>query len=56
MAPRTVSFEFDIDEQVKTPFGDLGIVSMLGYDDGGPQYFVKTKEGGNWYKESQLSV
>lgn len=32
---KKLEFKFDIDQEVKTPFGDDGIVTMLGYDDGG---------------------
>lgn len=51
----TVTFSFNVDQLVKTPFGEKGIVSMLGYDSGGPVCFVKTKGGsGSWFKESEL--
>lgn len=52
---KTVEYVYKIDQKVKTPFGDVGIVSMLGFDDGGNQYFVKTATDGQWYKEKQLS-
>jgi len=29
---------------------------MLGVDDGGIKYFVKTAEKGSWYKENFLSI
>lgn len=45
---------FELDERVKTPFGDEGLVSMLGVDDGGNIYYVKTKDSSNWFKEGQL--
>jgi hypothetical protein len=51
-----VTFKFTLDQQVKTPFGDLGVVSMLAVDDGGNQYYVKTATGGNWFKESQITA
>ena len=50
-----INFLFSVDQKVTTPFGDAGIVSMLGVDDGGKKYFVKTKECGNWFTEAQLT-
>lgn len=50
-----VTFKFSLDQVVTTPFGENGIVSMLGVDEGGNQYFVKTKAASTWFKESQLS-
>lgn len=50
-----VTFKFTLDQNVTTPFGEPGIVSMLGVDGGGNTYFVKTKAGGEWFKESQLA-
>lgn len=52
---RPVTFKFDLDEVVVTPFGDRGIVSTQAVDDGGILYFVKTAAGGNWFKEGQLT-
>jgi len=51
---RKVSYQFDIDQKVKTPFGDDALVAMLGFDGSGQQYFVKTSRDGQWYKEKQL--
>jgi hypothetical protein len=51
-----VTFKFTLDQKVTTPFGDVGLISMLAVDDGGNTYFVKTKDGGNWFKESQLTA
>lgn len=50
-----VTFKFTIDQNVTTPFGEPGIVSMLAVDSSGINYFVKTKVGGDWFKESQLA-
>lgn len=50
----TVKFAFTLDQKVITPFGDEGIVSMLGYDDGGRQYHVKTRETACWFKQTEL--
>ena len=54
MVKKTVEFEHEIDEEVITPFGEVGIVDMLGFDDGGKKYFVKTSNSGKWFKESAL--
>lgn len=51
---KTVKYAFDIDQEVKTPFGDTGIITMLGHDDGGNKYAVKTATDTQWYKEKQL--
>ncbi len=51
-----IDFKFDIDQKVKTPFGDEGIITMLGYDDGGKQYYVKTAQNDQWFKENQLTT
>lgn len=52
---RTVEYKYDLDEKVSTPFDQVGIVTMLGFDEGGNQYYVKTANTGSWFKESQLS-
>lgn len=49
-----VEFKFDVDQEVVTAFESKGIVSLLGYDDGGNQYYVKTQKGSTWFKEKQL--
>lgn len=51
---RTVTYRFDIDEMVKTPFMDEGIVIMLAFDDGEQKYYVQTKRNSGWFKEKQL--
>ena len=56
MAERKVEFKFDIDDEVVTKFGDPGVVVMLGYDDGGIQYCVKTDKGSEWYKEKLVAA
>jgi hypothetical protein len=53
---RSVEFKFDIDDNVivnKT--GESGMVQMLGYDDAGPQYFIKLKACSQWWKEKHIS-
>ena len=51
-----VEFSFNLDQRVKTPFEDEGIVTMLAFDDRGKAYYVKTSKTGNWYKEKELSA
>ncbi len=48
------NFSFGLDQKVITPFGDNGIVEMLGFDDGGRKYYVQTATVSNWFKECQL--
>ena len=48
-----VEFKFRIGEEVITPFGEKGIVSMLG-NDGNIVYYVKTSKSECWFKEYQL--
>ncbi len=49
-----ISYKFSVDDRVTTPFGDTGIITMLGFDDGGNQYHVKTKLSSKWFKEIDL--
>ena len=50
-----VHFKFNMDQRVITPFGEEGIVSMLGVDNGGNQYWVKAKSNSQWFKENELT-
>lgn len=50
-----VTFKFDLNQRVTTPFGDPGIVTTQAVDNGGVSYYVKTSAGGNWFKEDELS-
>lgn len=52
---KTVNFQFELGDKVTTPFGDPGLVSMLGVNDGGNCYYIKTQAGGNWFKERELT-
>ena len=52
----TVTYKFDLDQMVKTPFGTTGFITFFGYDEDGPQYSVITASNKNWYKEKQLSA
>ena len=51
---KTVNFKYDIDNFVGTSIGTVGQVDMLGVDDGGIKYYVKTKDSSDWFKEGQL--
>ena len=53
---KEVLFKYDLDQRVVTPFGDAGLIQMLGYDDAKEQYFVKTKDNSQWYKEDQIKA
>lgn len=55
MPEKTVVFAFELDEKVRTPFGDDGIIYMCALDDVGKIYFVKTSKDDKWFKENQLS-
>jgi len=49
-----IKFKYDLDQLVTTVFGDSGIISMLGFDEGGQKYFVQTKQDGMWLKEDKV--
>jgi hypothetical protein len=49
-----ISYKFKLDEEVVTFFNDKGVITMLGFDDGGIQYYVKTAKDSQWYKEKHL--
>ncbi|MES2207301.1 MAG: hypothetical protein V4525_10990 [Pseudomonadota bacterium] len=51
-----VEFKFSLDQKVKTTFGSIGIVSMLGFDSGGQHYYVKTEHNDAWLKECHLEA
>lgn len=52
---KTVEYKFDMDQKVRTPFGDEGIITMLAYDEGGNKYYVQTASTSGWFKEGQLT-
>lgn len=53
---RTVEFKFDIGAKVYMPFGE-GIVRMAALDDNRQvAYCVLAKEGGQWFKEDELTL
>ena len=49
-----VVFKHGLDQSVTTIFGEKGIITMLGFDEGGIQYFVKTKSNSQWFKEQEV--
>lgn len=52
----TVTFEFEIDQQVTTMFFARGVITMMAVDDGGLKYYVATGAGGNWLKAAQIKA
>ena len=53
---KTVTFKFDLDQEVITPFGQEGFVSLQGVDFEGAVYYVKTEINNDWFKERQLTI
>ena len=53
-----VKFEFDIDQRVRTPLGEVGIVEMLALcDTKVKKIFVNLRGGdGSWYREDQIEA
>lgn len=49
-----IEFKHDLNRRVKTIFGKDGIITRLGYDDGGECYYVKTSYGEQWYREDEI--
>jgi hypothetical protein len=53
----TVEFAFEIDQKVKTPIGDLGIVTNLCINNTKQkQVFIQTSNGGDWWREDQIKA
>jgi hypothetical protein len=54
----TTTFEFDIDDLVRTKLGDKGIVCMAALDDSRKTLYCVKLLGGvsNWFKEEELSI
>lgn len=52
----TIDYKFVLDQKVVTPFDETGIISMLGFDEAGNQYHVKTKSNACWFKENELKA
>jgi hypothetical protein len=52
---QTVTFKFEIDQKVKvTKIGITGVITMCGYDNGGPMYVIKNGKESEWYSERLL--
>lgn len=51
-----VTFKYEVDQEVVTPFGENGIVTMVGIDGEGIQYCVKTAKTQQWHKEKELAT
>lgn len=53
----TCSFMFSPGQKVKTPWGDIGIVTMACLnEDGGKDYFVKRCSDSDWFRAHQLEA
>ena len=52
-----VEFNFDIDDQVATPFGDKGYITMCAFDENRAKtYYVKTSKQEGWYMENKICL
>lgn len=52
-----VSFNFILDQMVITPLDEEpGIITMLGFDESGKTYYVRTKFNDGWFKEESLEA
>lgn len=49
-----IEYVYGVGDRVKTCFDKLGIVEMAAVDDGGKKYYIKTSDGGDWYKENEI--
>ena len=53
----TREFKFEPRQNVKTPFGDVGFVSIAGVDEAfGTSYYVQRSSEGQWFREDQLDA
>jgi len=48
------NFKFNLKENVKTAFGEKGIIKSMTIDGNGNHYFVMTDSGGRSYNEQDL--
>ena len=52
-----VTFKFELNQKVKTIFGDIGIIVTLAFDEGEIiKYWVQRSSDSQWMKEDQLEV
>ncbi len=52
-----VTFKFELNQKVKTIFGDIGIITTLVFDEGEIiKYWVQRSSDSQWMKEDQLEV
>ncbi len=52
---KTVEFKFSPYDEVSTPFGTKGIVSLAAIDESGVKsYYVKMESTSNWWDENQI--
>lgn len=49
-----VEFKFMLNQRVETPFGEQGMIQMMGIDDGGKKCFVITSCNETWFNEAEL--
>jgi hypothetical protein len=54
MAKIRIGFKFHLGDKVRLYDGTEGIVTMLGVDNSGVQYYVQTAMGGAWWSERQI--
>jgi hypothetical protein len=47
---------FHLDQWVKTPHGEKGFVTMLGFDHSGRRYLVCFNDRTEWWRESELKA
>ena len=55
MTTRTLTFAYNLQEEVITPSGNNGFVTMLGFDNAGKVYWVVNETHQQWYGENELS-
>ena len=52
-------FKYNLYDRINTPLVNNGIITMLGVDDGGTCYYVKSSVEGvedTWWYESRIST
>ena len=52
-----VTFKFELNQKVKTIFGDVGIVTTAVFDEGEiKKYWIQRSAESQWMKEDQLEA